>query len=232
MPDSAQRGGGVVDEEGVGLTSLVFARLSEVAGNLLSPPACAACDASVRAGVVFCTSCVATVVVATPDGIVAPYVYGGAIAEAITRFKYGDRPDLARPLGQLLARATRSLATPSPTLVVPVPLHPVRLAERRFNQSALLARHVAADLGVRFGPLALRRLRDTPRQATLDRAERGTNVGGAFRARSGHAVAGHRVLLVDDVMTTGSTLDACRRAAEDGGAIEVRYAVVARAERT
>ena len=201
---------------------------------MLSPPACAACDAPVRARVVFCASCVATIVAGSldPDGVIAPYVYGGAIAEAITRFKYGDRPDLARPLGQLLARATRALSNDPPTIVVPVPLHPVRLSERRYNQSALLARWVAADLGVHFGPFTLERLRDTPRQATLERDARAKNVGGAFRARSREALAGARVLLVDDVMTTGSTLDACRRAASDGGALDVRFAVVARAERT
>jgi ComF family protein len=217
----------------MGLTSSVLTLVSEVVGNVLSPPACAACDAPLRAGIVFCAGCVATVVVAPPalDGVVAPYVYGGAIAEAITRFKYGDRPDLARPLGQLLAGATRTLANDCFTHVVPVPLHPVRLSERRFNQSALLARWVASDLGARFAPLALERMRDTPRQATLEREARATNVGGAFRPRRGDVLSGARVLLVDDVTTTGSTLEACRRAVVEGGAMAVRCAVVARAER-
>jgi ComF family protein len=218
----------------VGLTSSALALLSEIAGNVLSPPTCAACDIAVRAGIVFCTGCAATIVVAGPpdDGVIAAYVYGGAMAEAITRFKYGDRPDLARPLGQLLARATRVLVNDPPALVVPVPLHPVRLSERRYNQSALLARFVAADLGARFAPLALARRRDTPRQATLERAERATNVEGAFAARSEPVLTGRRVLLVDDVATTGSTLGACRAAALGAGAAEVRCAVLARAERT
>ncbi len=136
----------------------------------------------------------------------------------------------------LLARATRSLATPSPTLVVPVPLHPVRRPRSDSVQSIRrcsrgTSRPISASASGRSPSDGLR---DTPRQATLDRAERGTNVGGAFRARSGHRGRGAsrapRRRCHDDrpPRSTRAVF-----AAEDGGtAIEVRPAVVARAERT
>ncbi len=212
----------------------VASALSDLALSVLAPPRCAACDASVALRSVFCVACASTLEEAPPgDGAsiaVAPFVYGGAIAGALTRFKYEARPDLARPLGQLLLRATRALADDRPDIVVPVPLHPSRLAERGYNQASLLGRPIAADLRVDFSPVALARTRDTPRQAHLDRASRADNVDGAFRVRRASHVCGQRVLLVDDVVTTGATLAACRHALYDAGARDVRSAVVARAE--
>jgi ComF family protein len=184
--------------------------------------------------VVFCTACAVTARdAAAGDGYaiaIAPFVYGGAVATAVTRFKYERRAELARPLAHLLMRATRAIAHDAPDVVVPVPLHPSRLAERGFNQSSLIARPIAAQLGARFSPLALARTRDTPRQAELDRAARAHNVDGAFRVRRERDVRDRRVLLVDDVVTTGATLAACTRALHEAGARDVRVAVVARAE--
>jgi ComF family protein len=161
---------------------------------------------------------------------IAAYEYGGAIAEAIVKFKYGRRVDLARPLGELLLRAAEPHAdTLAASRVVPVPLHPSRLAERGFNQSALLGRHIAKRLGLRFLPLLLSRTRDTPRQAALGKQARGANVAGAFVARRAGVARGYPVLLVDDVMTTGSTLAACEEALVEAGAGPVAWAVLARA---
>lgn len=214
--------------------STALVALSEFALALLAPPRCAACDASVAVRTVFCDVCASTLRAAErADGIsrvIAAFVYGGAVADAVTRFKYERRSDLARPLAHLLLRATRALAVDPPDVVVPVPLHPSRLAERGFNQAALLARPVARDLGARFAALALARTRDTPRQASLDRHARAANVHGAFRARDVERVRGSDVLVVDDVATTGATLAACTRALADAGARRVRVAVVARAE--
>jgi ComF family protein len=113
-------------------------------------------------------------------------------------------------------------------VVVPVPLHPARLAERGYNQAALLGAAAAAELGVPLLARGLARTRDTPQQARLDRAARRANVAGAFRARA--RLRGKRVVLVDDVATTGSTLAACTRALLDAGAASVTALVVARAE--
>jgi ComF family protein len=201
----------------------------------LAPPRCAACDAGVRVLAVFCPPCARTAI-STAGGSarpVAALVYGGAVARAIARMKYEARPDLARPLGDLLWRALEPhVASLRGAVVVPVPLHPSRLAERGFNQSALLARPIARRLAGRFAPRALERTRETRQQATLERAARVGNVEGAFDVRGGRAgalVRGRAVLLVDDVMTTGATLDACATALERAGAGRVDRAVLASA---
>jgi ComF family protein len=203
--------------------SLVF----EIALEALAPSRCAACDARVRWLTAFCAPCALT---AEPghEGSGGALVYAGAVAAAIVRMKYGARPDLARPLGDLLWRSFEARAAPwRGGVVVPVPLHPARLAERGFNQSALLARRVVRRLDARFAPRGLARTRDTPRQAALDRAARATNLAGAFRVPDPAVVREQRVLLVDDVATTGATLAACTLALLDAGAASVGRAVVA-----
>jgi ComF family protein len=198
--------------------------------HLLAPPRCAACDVRVGARSVFCADC-ARLAEPLPHGgshATAAYVYGGPITEAITRLKYGRRPDLARPLGDLLWRAMGADADDlRGSVVVPVPLHPTRLAERGYNQAALLASRLAFHLGARCAMRALARTRDTTRQTTLDRSTRASNVLGAFEARAGDTVRGRSVLLVDDVRTTGATLDACIEALATAGASRVAWAVVA-----
>jgi ComF family protein len=215
----------------MGLPSALAALAGDLFASVLAPPRCAACDAPVGRVAAFCTACASTVEVGEDrPGAIAAFAYGGAIAQAITRMKYESRPDLARPLGDLLWRALAPLTDElGGVLVVPVPLHPSRLAERGFNRSSLLARRVARHLGVPFAPLVLARARDTPKQATLDRAGRLANVAGAFRAREPARICDRPVLLVDDVSTTGATLDACRRALQTAGAGEVTTAVLARA---
>ncbi len=211
----------------------VLRALGSALGTLLAPDTCAACKAGVPARTVFCPTCARSVTEAPYRGPlrVAPYAYGGAVALAITAFKYERRPHLARPLGDLLRRGLPRLLPFSPDVVVPVPLHPSRLAERGFNHSALIARPVARSLGVALAPLALRRTRDTPRQATLDQASRAANVADAFVARYPAKIRAARVLLIDDVCTTGATLGACEDALLAAGVLEVRALVIAVAER-
>jgi ComF family protein len=215
-------------------TLRALGRLSAAAGealfSLLAPPRCAACDASLEGQAVFCHPCKNTllpleVAPITPPGIArlrAFGEYGGALAQAIRRFKYDRRPDLARPLGALVARAA---AGSEAALVVPVPLHPARLARRGYNQAVLLGRITARSLGARFDARGLRRLRLGAAQARLERAERLAAVEGAFAAR--RDLSGQDVLLVDDVATTGATLAACAAALRVRGAHPIEAVVVA-----
>jgi len=212
---------------------IAFARaLLELAASTVAPNRCAACDDDVPMMTAFCPSCASTLTLpnATDPRHVAAFVYGGAIARAIARFKFEKRPDVARPLAAALRRAALVMGPDPPDIVVPVPLYPRRLVERGYNQSALLAAPVARDLGARFLPMGLLRTRDTQHQATLDRAARAANIAGAFRAARTDAIARRRVLLVDDVRTSGATLAACAEALFAGGARDVRSLVVAQTE--
>jgi ComF family protein len=207
--------------------------LAELAGALVSPPRCAACDAPIGLRRAFCPPCARTVIEAPPvpaERAIAPFAYGGALARAIVRFKYEGAPHLARPLGGLLLRGARALGDFAPHLVAPVPLHATRLVARGYNQAALLAAPVARVLRASLAVRALVRTRDTPQQAALARAQRLDNVRGAFAVPAPAAVRGRRVLLVDDVCTTGATLDACAAALRAAGALEVRPLALAMSE--
>lgn len=149
------------------------------------------------------------------------------MATAIGRFKYEQRPDLGTRLGRAMLTVATALRG-SVDVVIPVPLHPKRLAERGYNQAALLARPIASSLEIPFAPRALRRRHDTPRQVVLDREARQSNVRTAFATRERVRVAGSRVLLVDDVRTTGATLDACTSILRSAGARHVFALVLAR----
>jgi len=196
-----------------------FDHLADLSLSILSPRACAACDAPLSARAVFCIPCARSVERCSSS--VAPFFYGGAVAEAIQKMKYKGRADLAYPLGGLLRVALQSshkLSDPI-DVVVPVPLHPSRIHERGYNQATLLARHAAKAVQGRLIH-ALLRVRDTKKQALADRAERLVNVEGAFLVRVN--VAGLRVLLVDDVCTTGATLKSCRDSLLAAGARDVQ----------
>ena len=152
------------------------------------------------------------------------------VARALVHaFKYGDRIDLAPLLGGWMARAGAELLDGADALV-PVPLHWRRLWTRRFNQSAALAAAISRHCGVAVAHGALRRVKATQQQVGLSRSERAGNVQGAFRvAPAAKAeIAGRRMILVDDVLTSGATADACARALLRAGAAEVDVLVLAR----
>jgi ComF family protein len=200
--------------------------------QLLAPARCPGCDGLLALGPVrFCAAC-EPLLELPPESLRAPhpgaaaFSYGGPLADALLRFKYAARTDLAGVLGELLAEASLPVAG-RVERVLPLPLHPARLRARGFNQSALLAAPVARALGSPLDCDALRRIRPTRDQAGLPRVERANNVRGAFAAR---ALPGARVLLIDDVRTTGATLAAAGEALLHAGASEVRSLVLARAE--
>lgn len=209
-----------------------LAWLVELAVRLVSPRTCAACDARLSESdprqSIFCGACQSTnAEVPVTQEIVAGGLYTGALAIAVKRLKYSSRPDLARPLGAWLSdRALTAGLTAD--LVVPVPLHPRKLRDRGYNQSVLVASHVARALGAHFAPRALLRTRDTAAQASLDREDRKRNIAGAFVARERKAIRGKHIVLIDDVATTGATLKACVEALKAAGAESVTALVLAR----
>ncbi len=193
-------------------------RWAEAVLDIVAPRLCPACD---RRAVGFCAECGPPKCAATsPLGALAVFAggaYEGALARAIQRFKYESRSDLARPLSALLlARARDELCVAPRALFVPVPLHFNRLVERGFNQSALIARELARATGARVAPRLLARVRDTSRQAELNRAERALNMAAAFRVNRA-APATAAAFIVDDVITTGATALACAAALTSAG---------------
>lgn len=158
----------------------------------------------------------------------APYLFGGALADAIHRFKYEDAPHYGGPLAALLAASASDLLAWA-ELLVPVPLHVRRLRSRGYDQALVLARHLARMAGRPLAPRGARRTRETESQVGKSRPERERNVAGAFLGDAAQ-IGGRRVLLVDDVLTTGATASAVARALLEAGAPEVRVVAVARAE--
>ena len=173
------------------------------------------------------------------DAAAAGFEFGGALAEAIRRLKWQRMPELAPSLGVLLYEALQRAPADFAAidLIAPVPLHRRRLRAREFNQAGELAAALREAARAREVPLgrvaldarALERMRDTPPQTGLDSGQRRRNVLGAFRARIPERVRGRRVLLVDDVLTTGATADACASALKQAGAATVLVLTLGRA---
>ncbi len=155
--------------------------------------------------------------------------YDGAASLLVHRLKYNDRPELGRALGRMMVRAGAELLADA-DVIVPVPLHRWRLWRRRFNQAMILARVVSTGSGVPCDPFLLERVKHTRRQVGLTKTQRQENLQGAFRvpADAKARLRGRRVLLVDDVLTTGSTANAACRALLRGGAATVDILAFAR----
>jgi ComF family protein len=199
--------------------------------ELLAPRVCPGCDLPAEGldQAPFCGAC-APLLEAVPDAFAPPasisalFVYGGPLAEAIRRLKYQGRTEIGPVLGKLLSQAALPYVGRI-DLVMPVPLYPSRLRTRGFNQAALLARPVARRLGLPLDVMALERIRDTAEQAGITRAERALNVKGAFAARAPRRHS--RVLLIDDVRTTGATLAAASEALLNAGYSSVHVLALA-----
>jgi ComF family protein len=196
--------------------------------NFVAAPLCERCgqpfEIDPRGGAL-CGACLAN-----PPGYArarAVFRYDAASRPLVLRFKHADRTGAAGHYARWMARAGAELLAEA-EVVVPVPLHRWRLWRRRYNQSALLALALARLAGVPSAPDALRRARATQSQGPLGRAQRRRNVQGAFRLAHPAAVAGRRVLLIDDVLTSGATVEECARVLRRGGATEVDVLTLAR----
>jgi len=150
------------------------------------------------------------------------------LKSVLQRYKYSRDVSLARPLGGLLADPL-PLPVADYDVIVPVPLHPDRLRWRGFNQAQLLADQVARPRGVPIDPFSLQRVRPTRPQVDLNEDDRRRNVARAFDVVRPERLRGRRVLLVDDVYTTGATVDECSRVVRRAGAADVDVLVLARA---
>lgn len=203
--------------------------------DLIMPPHCALCG---ELGSWLCTACSNAILalnqayrdaLPTPSGLdaldaVAPH--RGPARGVVHQLKYGGMRVLAAPMAELMATYCPGVLA-NADLLVPVPLHPRRVRRRGYNQAVLLAEALAAHTGLAVRPALLERTRDTRSQVGLSRAERRANVGGAFAPLE--PLDGQRVLLVDDVCTTGATLSACAVALRAAGARRVAALTFARA---
>ena len=164
------------------------------------------------------------------DSAIAAYRSRGVVRKLVHAFKYGRQRHLRHPLAEWLGETMRDprLRDRRFDMIVPVPLHPARERERGFNQATLLAELLARQVAVPLRP-ALERIRYTRTQTAYDRAERMENLHDAFRLRKNMNVRQLHVLLIDDVLTTGSTLSECARVLKEAGAISVYAATPARA---
>jgi ComF family protein len=231
---------------------------AKAALDTLYPPTCLACRAATEAHGALCPRCWSAMRfierpfcerLGTPfeqdlgEGLLSPQAMADppvfSRARAVARFedgpartlahrlKYSDRAELARPMARWMARAGGDILADA-DLLVPVPLHPLRLWRRRFNQAAALAREVARQTGKSCDPAALLRVKATKSQVGLSRAQRAENVQGAFRAADGAPARGLNVVLVDDVLTSGATANAASRVLLRAGAKRVDVLVFAR----
>ena len=226
----------------------LLTKIPSAALDLLFPIPCAGCG---REGKILCEGCIPELpkltspycnLCASPDTISpcrwcsesppafdavrAPYLMEGAIKQAIHGFKYRGVRAAASELGRLLAVYVAEGRIPGET-IVPVPLHSRRLRHRGYNQSGLLARELAKNAGLRLAPNLLKRIKDSPPQVeAASPAQRRSNVEGSFRCTG--KPRGQKLILVDDVATTGSTLSACAASLKAAGASTVWGLVLAR----
>lgn len=164
------------------------------------------------------------------DAAVATYRSRGIVRKLVHEFKYGRQRHLRYPIAEWLGETMDDprLAGRRFDMLIPVPLHPARERARGFNQAGLLAECLSASTSIAVRPL-LERIRYTTTQTAYDRAERMENLQDAFRLRKNADVRGLRVLLIDDVLTTGSTLSECARVLKAAGANSIHAATAARA---
>lgn len=200
--------------------------------HYITPPVCPMCGQP-QPQSTLCPQCARARDQPLPlEGIRSVAYLEGTIREAIYGLKYDYIRELAEPLGEMLAEQVQRMPLPA-DVIIPVPLHRRRQRERGYNQSALLALRFGAATQIPVCQDVLRRHRYTRSQTRLDAQERNQNVRGAFSCTNQHdidrEIVGKRVLLIDDVATTGATLRACAQVLRDHGARSVWALTVARA---
>ncbi len=234
----------------MGLVDTVFPRICVVCGAVLSgnrkscfcskclsrisfikPPICSCCGfpfIDYGGADHFCSECISLPQYFSIARSVGRYET--SLRDAIHQFKYKGKIAVGETLGKLMAEYEYdSFSIEDYSLIVPVPLHPRRLRERGFNQSVVLAREIAGEHSISLDFTILKRMIYTEPQVNLDRKKRGSNVKGAFKIMDSEGVKGERVILIDDVYTTGSTVRECARVLIRSGVAEVAVLTLARA---
>lgn len=231
LPPRCPATGEIVDRAGA-LSPAFWQQLT-----FIEPPCCDRCGlpfgvdlTGADDNAILCAACMATPF--SFDRARAAVVYNDASRQLILGFKYSDRLHSITTFTPWLQRAGAGLIAQS-DVIVPVPLHRSRLWSRRFNQSALLARALAKSCALACLPAGLLRTRATQPQKGLSRSARYKNVSGVFAPNPRHVqdISGKRVLLIDDVFTSGATLDACARVLRGAGATQVHVLTLARVTR-
>lgn len=218
-----QAGRGILDAlyplecVGCGGTGKVICESCATDLPVLKPPFCRICAAP--GNFARCQTCSETV--RAFDGIRAPFRYAGTVRQAILALKYGGIKAAAPQLGDLLANYLDANPLPG-EIVAPVPMHTRRLRERGYNQAELLARRVARHCNLEYAEKLLYRTRQVQPQASIgSAAQRAVNVTDSIAVSTDGCVAGTSIILVDDVATTGSTLETCADALKQAGAASV-----------
>lgn len=205
--------------------------------DILFPPRCAFCRRVLKSGSeLICEHCRSTLPFTSDGGgktgdffsdCVAPLYYEGAVRDSLLRFKFKDATGYSKPYANLLADCIRAHYEGRYDLISWVPLSSGRLRERGYDQAMLLALDTALSLGD-VAVCTLEKIVDAAKQSTVGSAEkRRANISGAYRAADAELIAGKRILLIDDIVTTGATLSECARTLLDAGAAEVLCAAVA-----
>ncbi len=162
------------------------------------------------------------------DGIICVGKYCNALKNSIRRFKFKDKPSYYRAFGKLLAlKVLNTVQEGELDAVIPVPMHKSRIRQRGYNQAELMAVLVAKELGLRMEGSVLLKVMETKSQSLLSRAERLSNLEGAFTVSFPDRVVNKSILLVDDILTTGSTVNQCGKALKQAGAARVFAGVIA-----
>lgn len=235
-----------------GQTRNAFARAGKALLEVVYPPQCITCEAATADAYCLCAACwqvlplidkpycsrlgtpfavdfgmgmLSPAAIADPpkfDTARAVALHKGSAQEIVSRFKYGERLDLARFMAPMMVKAGREMLQEA-SVLVPVPMHRRRLFSRRYNQAAILANAIGKITEVPVNLDGLIRVKNTPQQVGLNRAARRSNLAGAFRLASGAEMvfSGANIVLIDDVRTTGATLNACAHHLRKAGAARI-----------